>query len=1050
MSENLLSIKNVAAAERPGADPAPELQRWRRLEFEGTPIYVCPDEPDWLVPNARADAVLVELLGGASTAAAAEMYRRAWGGTAEAAWDDVARTVSRLPRRPSRPVRRRAEVMRLERLSECWLHVSNRCNLACTHCMFSSSPGDSLELAPQRALSIVAEARALGCRLFYLTGGEPLVYPAFIALCREILSQADTHVVVLSNALALPRVERALVALPRERVHFQISLDCPGVHHDALRGEGCYEKVLGRTRRLVELGFPASLAMAVDGRNAHHMPELVAVAASLGVESVHYLWHFVRGNGCAIPRAPVAALFAGLRRAHADGEAAGVAVDNVATVASQVFAFPGTRHDLSNAGWESLAVGPDDRVYPTAAMVLDERVACGPPAAPLAGVWHSSPVLERLRQASTADLAGEGDPLLHLCGGGDVDHSFLAGGAFVGSDPYRDLVRRTALWLIAGAAASDPAPQRAALRARMGERVESCGSAVSGLSFTHSNCVLSLAGGDGHTLVRSFYAAAAATPAADIVNPVGFGAASALAPAEAQARSYGCGSPVLDAEPRAGESVIDLGCGAGLECAIAARAVGPKGRVIGVDMLEPMLELARRTAAHAAAELGFDVVEPRHGYLEAIPCEDRAADVVISNCVINLAADKRRAFREIFRVLRAGGRLVIADIVTDGEPPVDVRSSERLRGECLGGAMLQGDLFALLEDVGFVDVTLLKRFPYRTVAGHPFFSVTYRAHRPLPGVASRLVYRGPFAAVVTDDGRVLRRGVAAAAQAPAPAPAEAFFVLDADGVVTNVDQGSGCSCFVPPAERDAPAPKITDREGCMVCGAALGYLDAPVAARCHYCGRTVDTQARCTSGHVVCDVCHAADAIDAIRSICRSAPERDMVALMARLREHPAVPIHGPEHHALVPAVVVTAARNAGLALDNTHLETALARGGSIAGGACAFLGVCGAASGVATGFSIILGANPYRGEQRQAVQLVAGRALARIAAVAAARCCQRDCWLALQEASASSQALLGVHLPAAERLLCRQLAGNAECLGASCPLWPRPRAVRGVPLPVL
>jgi hypothetical protein len=103
-------------------------------------------------------------------------------------------------------------------------------------------------------------------------------------------------------------------------------------------------------------------------------------------------------------------------------------------------------------------------------------------------------------------------------------------------------------------------------------------------------------------------------------------------------------------------------------------------------------------------------------------------------------------------------------------------------------------------------------------------------------------------------------------------------------------------------------------------------------------------------------------------------------------------------------------------------------------------MGACGAAVGVGIGFSTILGNNPYQGDRRQAVQQLVGRALARIAALEAARCCQRDCWLALQEASASSLELLGVHLPAEAPLACAQAAANQECLGASCPLLPRPR----------
>ncbi len=1035
-------------SSRPTAPPP--TARWQRLEHEGTPIWIDPDTPDWLVPNPRADAILRDLVAGLSPAVATNHYAEAWGASTATAWDDVQRVLARLPARPARPRLGRADVLTLDRLAECWLHVSNRCNLSCTHCMFASSPHDGLELPTGRLLEIAAEARALGCRIFYLTGGEPLVHPGFSAVCEAILADPDAHVVVLSNTLAVPRLRRELMAMPRERVHFQISLDCPRGHHDTVRGEGCYERVLAHTRSLVAMGFPAALAMVVDARNAHHMPELVTAAASLGVTSVHYLWHFVRGGGVAIPRAPVAALYSGLRKAHELATRHDVAIDNLAIVASQVFALPGTRHDLSNAGWESLAVGPDDRAYPTAAMVLDERVACGPAGAPLAEVWRHSPVLERLRRTTVTD-ARSPSPLAYLSGGGDVDQSFLAGGELAGHDPYVELTEKVALWLIADQAGEDPAPGRAGLRARMGERIEACAESTHGLAFTHSNCVLSLPGKQGHTLVKDFYVAAAATPAVDIANPVDFGTAAAGIAPEAKERSYGCGSPVLDAAPRPGETVIDLGCGAGMECAIAARHVGPTGRVIGVDMLDAMLEHACRTAEHAAGELGYDVFEPRHGLLEAIPCPDGTADVVISNCVVNLSVSKRCTFQEILRVLRPGGRLVVADVVTDQEPPVAIRSNERLRGECLGGALVQSELFALLEDCGFAAVTLLKRFPYRTVAGHRFYSVTYRAEKPSATPEATVVYRGPFAAVVTDDGRVLRRGVPASAIPPTGSPAEPIFLLDREGAVTNVEQGAGCCCFAPPEEQGANpgTAKLTDREGCLVCGAPLEYLTTAEPARCHYCGRELSASGRCTAGHFVCDTCHSQDAIAAIRSICAVATETDMVALMRRLRAHPAVAIHGPEHHALVPAVIVTAARNAGLALDESHLETAIARGRTIAGGACAFMGACGAAIGVGSAFSTLLGATPYDGDHRQAVQQLVGRALARIASLEAARCCQRDCWLALQEAAASSPDLLGVRLPADEPIVCAQIAQNKECLGTACPLFPQPRRGPSPTLPV-
>lgn len=193
-------------------------------------------------------------------------------------------------------------------------------------------------------------------------------------------------------------------------------------------------------------------------------------------------------------------------------------------------------------------------------------------------------------------------------------------------------------------------------------------------------------------------------------------------------RRYGCGSPVP--ELLEGRTVVDLGCGAGADCFIAAQLVGPNGRVIGVDMTDEQLEVARRNVSPHMDSFGF--VEPnvefRKGFIEDIPVEDDSADVVISNCVINLSDDKQRVFEEIYRVLKPGGEFYIADIVADRRVPGHLQDDELLWNECLTGAAYAEDLRRMMARAGFADVRVVKsrrlsdviegiRFDSRTLRG---------------------------------------------------------------------------------------------------------------------------------------------------------------------------------------------------------------------------------------------------------------------------------------------------------------------------------------------
>ena len=173
-------------------------------------------------------------------------------------------------------------------------------------------------------------------------------------------------------------------------------------------------------------------------------------------------------------------------------------------------------------------------------------------------------------------------------------------------------------------------------------------------------------------------------------------------PENAVLASLGCGNPTALAELRAGETVLDLGSGGGIDVLLSARRVGPTGKAYGLDMTDEMLSLARANQARA----GVTNVEFLKGDIEKIPLPDNSVDVIISNCVINLAADKRRVLAEAYRVLKPGGRLAVSDIVVRGEMPESVRQSMQLWVGCIAGALSEAEFASILADSGFVDANI--------------------------------------------------------------------------------------------------------------------------------------------------------------------------------------------------------------------------------------------------------------------------------------------------------------------------------------------------------
>lgn len=176
----------------------------------------------------------------------------------------------------------------------------------------------------------------------------------------------------------------------------------------------------------------------------------------------------------------------------------------------------------------------------------------------------------------------------------------------------------------------------------------------------------------------------------------------ATIPTDVANTSYGCGDPITLASLQPGETVLDLGSGAGLDCLLAAQKVGETGRVIGVDMTPEMIERAQANAKRVNASN----VEFRQGYLENLPVENDSIDVVISNCVINLAPDKSKVFSEIVRVLKPGAKLAVSDIVTDGPLPADIKKSLSAWAGCIAGALDLHEYKSMMEAAGLTDIEI--------------------------------------------------------------------------------------------------------------------------------------------------------------------------------------------------------------------------------------------------------------------------------------------------------------------------------------------------------
>ena len=307
---------------------------------------------------------------------------------------------------------------------------------------------------------------------------------------------------------------------------------------------------------------------------------------------------------------------------------------------------------------------------------------------------------------------------------------------------------------------------------------------------------------DTVSAVEQRYSAAAEEREAALCCPVDYDAQYLrVIPQEVIDRDYGCGDPSKYLNP--GETVLDLGSGGGKICFIASQVVGAEGKVIGVDVNDTMLDLARSSQAEVAEKIGYSNVEFKRGKIQDLAIDrdkldqyivdhpvasevdlrqlesfiaemrttepmiaDDSIDVVVSNCVLNLvdSNEKEQLFRELYRVLKPGGRAVISDIVSDELVPMSMQNDAELWSGCISGAFQEQAFLRAFEQVGFsgIEIAVYQENPWQVVEGIEFRSVTVIAYKNPLGSCNdyneAVIYRGPFTEVTDDDGHVYRRG----------------------------------------------------------------------------------------------------------------------------------------------------------------------------------------------------------------------------------------------------------------------------------------------------
>ena len=774
------------------------------IEQDSLHLFLDPEMPNWIITDKRGSQIIDDIKHCKNVKELINNYANNFDMDYTRAWLEVHTLLKDLIRSEfltSEPVKKvaytgRADFIHADRLNELWIHTNNSCNLTCSHCLVNSSPSEDGGLSTESIKKIIDEAAVLGASRFYFTGGEPLMRKDIFELIDYICNQKKSELIILTNGTLLKgeAIEK-LQQFDKNLLKIQISLDGskPKIN-DPLRGKGSFDLIVEGIKNIVSTGFSPTVTTVVANSNIDDIPETTKMLALLGVKTHHLLWAHKRGritdNGNnSIP--PIEKVIEVTRKVKEVARESGISVDNHDSYKFRANSKRGTRYDLGNACYDSMCLYSTGDVYPSASFAGHAVLRCGNVLdSTLRDIWENSNMSKAFRNATlqNKDKCKECH-IKFICGGGDIEHSFfysengfkLESDRFpedVGIhalDPYCDLHK---------AITKDVVFELAQVRKKMQDRKTGFsaptvlrsmgdGAAVCGADqqvadsqsvYTlHSNCVLSFDVDKPRSIVREFYGKAAEEPQEELCCPTKNSEEdTSHIPQEVLDRFYGCGSPTIIAKVSEGETMVDLGAGAGIDCFIAAKKVGPKGMIYGIDMTDEMLKVANENRKLVAKNLGYDIVEFRKGFLEDIPVDNGTVDLVTSNCVVNLSPDKKAVFSEMWRVLKDHGRIVISDIVSQVETPPHLKLNKQLWGECISGALTEDEFMAYLEQAGFYGLQTLSKVFWKEVEGYSFYSVTLRGYKfekedGCVYIGQRAIYHGPYKAIADEEGHLFPR-----------------------------------------------------------------------------------------------------------------------------------------------------------------------------------------------------------------------------------------------------------------------------------------------------
>jgi radical SAM protein with 4Fe4S-binding SPASM domain len=755
---------------------SPEYTSKRR---NGLHLFIDPESPNWISVN-HIGAEILKLCDGRHTLSF--IQNKIITKYNQSDKDRVAREVSEFVnaaglmefisdspfKRPE--YRGRSSAIAPHKLDELWIYYTLACNLRCKHCLVSAGSSLKNELTTEETKKLVDEAVTLGVKRFYITGGEPFIKDGIFEIIKYITRQKKRELIILTNATLFD--DKKIAALKKvynPKMILQVSLEGPNAAiHDKLRGKGSFDKAVEGVKKLISIGITPVVSTAISKFNENQIPATSRFLSKLGIKEHNVLWMHAKGRGAqntnelSVSSSKIAQTMKKLKKSYKEQE---LILDNVESLKVRVRTKRGRKNDLCNNCYEKICVNSDGHVYPCASLNGDKAFDSGSVRkSSLKDIWLNSKIMQKGRENTVHDKTGcNACDLKFFCGGGCTSHSYYASevdtgkGSMKAQDPYCETYKelfKDILWELAseGVTSLDngkgytPPHVYNAMDSKLPAYLKSSSKSIDSsvdVGCYHCSCVLSVDVEDdeeickpeikGHVTktVKKKFSKAAHLPVKDYYCPTGYNPEDlAHIPDDVLKVSYGCGNPAALADINAGETIVDLGAGGGIDCFIAAKKLGKKGKVIGIDMTDEMVEKAAVSAEKVAEVLGYNVVEFRKGDVMDLPVNDNTVDLVISNCVINLTEDKTRVLDEIFRILKPGGRFIISDIVADKPVPGYMKRDKELWNACLSGALTDKRFKEAAENAGFPEVTLTRNYLYKNVEYINFYCITLKATKP--------------------------------------------------------------------------------------------------------------------------------------------------------------------------------------------------------------------------------------------------------------------------------------------------------------------------------